>query len=137
MQKAPSAAMAALAVALGLAMAGSGLVMAGPAQAQTINCADPKNTVEMGACAERELTAADKRLNDAYQRLMKDERRDENARKLLRDAQRKWIPFRDAECGFIADEMRGGTGQPVLLMSCLARLTAERADALEQALQSR
>lgn len=135
MPKAPSAAiMTGFAVALGLAMA-PGCATAG--LAQTVNCANPKNTVEMGACAERELTAADKRLNDAYQRLMQDERRDENARKLLRDAQRKWIPFRDAECGFVADEMRGGTGQPVLLMSCLARLTAERADALEQALQSR
>lgn len=101
------------------------------------DCANATSTAAMVACAQRELEQHDARLNDVYKRLMAPNRLDGPARDLLRTAQRAWIAFRDADCAWSADAMRGGTGASVLAASCLAEHTRRRADALEAELAAR
>jgi uncharacterized protein YecT (DUF1311 family) len=110
------------------------LLFAATSPAAALNCGPTATTIDMIECAKADFAVADRRLNDAYQKLMKDPDRDEAGRNLLREAQRKWIPFRDAQCALEEDEYRGGTLAPVLYGDCRARITAERAKALEEML---
>lgn len=109
------------------------LLAAAPARA--VDCNLEGTTQQMLACVKQDLAREDKRLNDVYRKLASTRKDDEKATNLLRDAQRKWIAFRDAHCAVEADEMRGGTLEPVLLTDCLAVATAERAKFLEELLQ--
>lgn len=109
------------------------LLAAAPARA--VDCNLEGSTQQMLACVKQDLAREDKRLNDVYRKLASTRKDDEKATNLLRDAQRKWIAFRDAHCAVEADEMRGGTLEPVLLTDCLAVATAERAKFLEELLQ--
>jgi uncharacterized protein YecT (DUF1311 family) len=52
---------------------------------------------EMNRCADDDSRAADAELNRVYQDLLSKTKGDANATKKLRDAQRAWIAFRDAE----------------------------------------
>lgn len=45
----------------------------------------------------------------------------------LRDAQRAWIAFRDAECNLQYDRYRGGTIRSIVGANCLMVMTASRA----------
>lgn len=45
----------------------------------------------------------------------------------LRDAQRAWIAFRDADCGFRYDIYRGGTIRSIVGANCALAMTAQRA----------
>ena len=47
---------------------------------------------------------------------------------LLVAAQSEWIAFRDAECGFSASGISGGTAYGMILAICLDRLTGKRID---------
>mgnify|MGYP002622176764 CR=1 FL=1 len=50
----------------------------------------------------------------------------------LRDMQRAWIAFRDAECGFRYTYWREGTIRSLFFGSCMLDLTARRAIDLEE-----
>ena len=50
----------------------------------------------------------------------------------LRDAQRAWIPFRDANCAMEAGAWGEGTFAQVLMAECHMRMTAERAIDLQR-----
>lgn len=78
--------------------------------------------------AHAQWQAADKRLNDTYQRLMS--QLSPNARQHLVKAELAWIAFRDAEVKFHEDRMRGGSGASTLGEQTKAHLTVRRADAL-------
>ncbi|NYZ13463.1 DUF1311 domain-containing protein [Azospirillum sp. RWY-5-1] len=105
--------------------------------AAALDCKNAVSTPEMVACADAEREVEDKRLNRIYQTLMKLESMDEQARGLLRDAQRKWVQYRDARCSFEADAWRGGTGASLLYVGCLAAATKARADELETDIEQR
>ena len=79
-------------------------------------------------CADMEYRHYDRLLNRNYRLLMRALPPREQAR--LREAQRAWIRFRDLECDFEGYEMRGGTGEPLLVLGCKAELSKERAAAL-------
>ena len=79
-------------------------------------------------CSTNERRVQDVRLNGAYKATLgalAPERRDD-----LRDAQRAWIAFRDAECRLLGPDDYGQLGH-LLELECLLRMTAERALALE------
>jgi uncharacterized protein YecT (DUF1311 family) len=114
------------------------------------DCIDPQTQMEMTFCAGVDYQEADAalnalwpdvlaaaRLNDEYVGDMARERGVPTTVEALRDAQRAWIRFRDAQCEFEAYEVFGGTMQPMVGSLCLARLTRERITLLSQALQSR
>jgi uncharacterized protein YecT (DUF1311 family) len=71
----------------------------------------------------------DRRLNAAYKQAM--ERLESDARRtLLRDAQRLWIGYRDANCNFYANAE--GSLSRIEAAECLRATTASRALELER-----
>ena len=107
-------------------------VAAAPAGAQ--NCANPQTQLEMNDCARIEHQDADRELNAVYKqaraRLSKD------GATALRDAQGAWITFRDKACVAEGSQYEGGSIQPLIVTSCLARLTRERTAGLRILLEN-
>jgi uncharacterized protein YecT (DUF1311 family) len=81
-------------------------------------------------CADMEYRHYDRLLNQNYRLLMQALPPREQVR--LREAQRAWIRFRDLECDFEGYEMRGGSGEPLLVLGCKAELTKRRVRELKQ-----
>ena len=67
------------------------------------------NTAGQLNCAQKATTSWDRELNTAYQKLMKS--LDPTSQALLRNSQRQWLAFRDAEKKFDAGpwSAKGGT----------------------------
>ncbi len=93
-------------------------------------------TIGTADCLISENAAWDELLNTNYQALRDGFRgrvgggQDLSGEELnirLRDAQRAWIAFRDAECGFRYDIYRGGTIRSIVGANCLMTMTAQRA----------
>lgn len=85
-------------------------------------------TVEMLDCNAAELKRHDARLNAQYKAALA--AHGETQQALLREAQRQWIKYRDANCGFYA-QLTGGTMDRLNSSSCMLEATARRADELE------
>ena len=114
------------------------LLLASPALAEDApNCKDPQDQNTMTQCAGLDFENADKALNEAWPKLKADaQANDEGTGKTeyadaLLASQRAWITFRDAECTWQAMEMHGGSGEPMLLYGCKARLTEQRIKQLQ------
>lgn len=87
------------------------------------------STIEMVECLGAKTVQWDKRLNVAYQKLLKlveGKQRDQ-----LRTAQRAWVQYRDANCLYWA--LGEGTIARIESADCSYRLTKERAEELEGA----
>ncbi|RID90630.1 DUF1311 domain-containing protein [Gemmobacter lutimaris] len=110
------------------------LALSLPAAAQEVDCANPTFQMEMTYCAEQDWNRADVALNAAYkearallQRMDAELPADQRgAAEYLKKAQRAWIEFRDAACAAEGYLMHGGSAEPMLVYSCLARLTDQR-----------
>ena len=117
------------------------VLVCGSAIAETGDCGDARNTVEMNACADKELTAADADLNKAYRKVLArvpsvdapapyDAKGYEAA---LRAAQRAWVAYRDADCkGVVPFEWGGGTGATAAVLGCLTEKTKARTKDLNE-----
>ena len=116
------------------AMALCGVLPALPAAAQSVNCSAAQTQVEMTFCAEQDFKAADADLNAAYRaaralmrRIDADLPADQRgAERHLRDGQRAWITFRDNACAAEGYTFHGGSGEPMVIYGCDARLTRQR-----------
>ncbi|NUB42957.1 DUF1311 domain-containing protein [Fertoebacter nigrum] len=106
-----------------------------PVAAQNVNCNTAQTQVEMTFCAEQDWLVADDDLNAAY-REARDMMRaiDANlpvvqrgAEEQLRNGQRAWVTFRDATCAAEGYAFHGGSAEPMIIYSCRARLTQQRA----------
>ena len=111
-----------------------------PTPADEYHCATPEtqSQLEMNMCAGLDFEAADRELNAAWREAIADaraadrevdrrydQRPTEEAK--MREAQRAWLLFRDAQCtveGY--EEARGGSMEPMVYSGCRARLTRER-----------
>ena len=78
-------------------------------------------------CLDAELTRQKANLNAAFQDRSKD--MDPEGRRLLDAAQRAWVTFRDADCK--AQMIRGGSAAAQSWLTCMVRLTADRAVEME------
>jgi uncharacterized protein YecT (DUF1311 family) len=108
------------------------------AQAREFHCSDPQTQLDMNQCAGIDFQRADIELNRVWREAIAAARQDDaeiegsNDRRpteeaQLREAQRGWLIFRDAECtveGY--REARGGSMEPLIYNGCRARLTRER-----------
>ncbi|MEM9784485.1 MAG: lysozyme inhibitor LprI family protein [Pseudomonadota bacterium] len=98
-----------------------------PAAAQTPDCAAPQTQLDMNFCAARAYRVADGALNAAWGPAMAAQRAvSDIAADTLRRAQRAWIAYRDLACEAEAMQYQGGSIQPLILSSCLERLTRQR-----------
>lgn len=103
-------------------------LLAGPAAAA--DCGNATSQLALDQCAAADLQAADATLNAAYQQILGRLRGDPETTQLLRAAQRAWLGFRDSECAFAASAATQGSIYPMLVASCRAGLTRQRAEQL-------
>ena len=103
-------------------------LLAGPAVAA--DCSNATSQLALDQCAAAELQAADTSLNATYQQILGRLRGDADTARLLRAAQRAWLGFRDSECAFAASAGTRGSIYPMLVASCQAELTRQRAEQL-------
>lgn len=125
-----------------LFVAGFVSLLAAPALAQDIkiDCSKAEAQMEMNYCADKDYAAADKALNaqwaltkkaaalaDSYR-----EKAEQAGEKTLLKSQRAWIEYRDATCEVAGYPMRGGTGEPYLVLVCLRSVTEARTAELKE-----
>jgi uncharacterized protein YecT (DUF1311 family) len=89
-----------------------------------IDASQTQSTADMAACSGRERAVWDAMLNAAYEALR--EAFDETQRTALRDAQRAWIAYRDANCA-LWHGLSDGTIRQNPAAGCLSDMTARRA----------
>ena len=107
------------------------------AQARAHNCTDAQSQMDMNFCAEIDFERADADLNAAWREAIagaraadrdidrqSDQRATDEAK--LREAQRAWLIFRDAQCTVEGYGERGGSMEPMVYNACRARITRER-----------
>lgn len=100
---------------------------------------------EFGSATVQQLAAADRRLNQVYQRRIADaradDRRDRRVRgwysqeQALRESERIWINFRDAECRYLTQQDVGSRMHTSLVRGCLLEQVEERTEELREAEQ--
>jgi uncharacterized protein YecT (DUF1311 family) len=116
------------------ALCAATVVLAQPALAQDVDCANAETQMEMTFCAEQDWQTADADLNEAYAAARAVMRKidaglpkpEQGAEANLREGQRAWVTFRDATCAAEGYAMHGGSAEPMLIYSCRARLTQQR-----------
>lgn len=99
------------------------------------SCQDPQTTAEMRDCAAADYQRVDRELNDVYQKLLKV--LDDEGQHKLRESQRAWVKYRDANAELIADSSRGGTLEPLTRVSAMTQMTQERVGELRKELDLR
>lgn len=100
-----------------------------PAYGQCMDKAS--STVAMSSCIQAETQLQDQRLNRVYKQLTT--KLQPAPQKSLRDVQRQWIAYRDANCTFHV-QASGGTLAQLEGGMCVLDMTRERAAELERVL---
>jgi uncharacterized protein YecT (DUF1311 family) len=75
--------------------------------------------------AQAEFEKADAEHNKTYEALLT-KLPDAASKQKLKESQRAWLAFRDAEAAFAADEARGGSMAPTLRYATMTELTQQR-----------
>ncbi|MCT8997522.1 lysozyme inhibitor LprI family protein [Chelativorans intermedius] len=113
-------------------IAGVALVSPNFAFAQDMSkCIEMETQGGMTECAIAALNTSDKKLNELYKRIEARLSDDADTKKLLIQAQRDWIRFRDAECNFQTAGAAGGSIAPALVAMCMDGLTQSRIEDFE------
>lgn len=113
--------------------------------APALNCKDPMSNAEMKMCAEQDWKKADAALNVAYDkalasaretyrstRTMPGQQNMPDSEVMLRDAQRAWVAFRDANCKYQYQVYWGGSHAGLAYLLCMADTTKARLKELRQ-----
>jgi uncharacterized protein YecT (DUF1311 family) len=123
-----------LSAAFGAALCGSALAAAPWTPDPPNTCNSTGTTVEIMVCLDARTKVWDARLNQAYQALtamLKADPADPGQLDKLRAAQRLWLQYRNANCGFYDAEQ--GTIREIDAAECMHRMTQDRAIELQQA----
>lgn len=89
-------------------------------------------TYDMSVCLSKVHESLDAKLNETYRRALNLTRRFGNADvENLREAQRKWVAYRDATCKAEYGLWQGGSGGPNAQTMCVIRITKQRLADLE------
>jgi len=91
--------------------------------------------VEINLQTAAELKKADAEMTKAYKEAMSYQ--DEKGKKLLLEAQRAWIKYKEAHCRSAANSMEGGSGHPQAMNTCMAALTKARTAELYELFEDR
>jgi uncharacterized protein YecT (DUF1311 family) len=109
-----------------------------PASAQEVNCANAVTQQEMNICQHDVWAESDERLNGVYAETIAILRQSDvdypidgpSEEERLRNAQRAWVAFRDANCDSAGYSMRGGSAEPLLVFGCMHQMTEARIEEL-------
>jgi uncharacterized protein YecT (DUF1311 family) len=93
-------------------------------------CGEKTSTLAIVECVQAKTAMADQRLNAAYKALQA--RIDAAQRQPLLSAQRLWVQYRDANCGFYGTQ--DGSIRQVQATECIRSMTEDRARELEKAM---
>ncbi|GLS40413.1 hypothetical protein GCM10010869_60100 [Mesorhizobium tianshanense] len=85
-----------------------------------------KDQPALNACADAAFKKSDKKLNELYKQIEVRLKDDADSKKLLVQAQRDWVKFRDAECSFQTTGAAGGSMMPMLVAQCMDSLAQSR-----------
>ena len=96
------------------------------AQDEMDKCLDAESQSVMNECADTVFKESDKKLNTLYKQIESRLSDDADTKKLLVQAQRDWVKFRDAECSFQTAAAVGGSVLPALVAMCMDGLTQTR-----------
>lgn len=77
-------------------------------------------------CQDAELTRQDARLNTEYRKLLAQLKGTPATVNKLRESERAWIAFRDANCGLIPAVFGNGSADRINYTDCLIDMTAAR-----------
>ena len=114
------------------------VILSEPVSAQSLakrpDCRDPQTQLDMNLCAALAAQAADRALNEVYQRVRATYNHTA-LEGLLVEAQLTWIQFRDENCKFAQQRFAGGSIAPMIEQSCIERLTRQRTEELESFLE--
>ncbi len=92
----------------------------------------------MNDCAHQEYVKADAEMNRVYKQLISvlaaDQAKDQTK---LREAQRAWVKYRDANCESESSLNEGRTIYPMVYDICLTSMTEERTKRLKDMLADR
>ena len=86
-------------------------------------------------CADAEFSAADKKLNDTYSKLLN--ALDPEGQHKLKESQRAWVKFRDLNAEFAGDSSRGGSAESVIIVDTETQMTEARIKELQRELELR
>ncbi|MBA1365043.1 lysozyme inhibitor LprI family protein [Burkholderia gladioli] len=93
-------------------------------------CMDKATTqAAMNACAAGAYKQSDAALNSTYRALVA--KLGEPGKTRLKEAQRRWLAWRDAQCAFEASSVDGGSAAPMLTSQCLDQLTQAQTKLLD------
>jgi len=111
------------------------LMAALPAEAEIFGpgfqpCGEKTSTPDVVECVQAKTSVADQRLNAAYKALLA--RIEAAQRQPLLAAQRVWVQYRDANCGFY--RVQDGSIRQVQAAECIRSMTEDRARELEKAM---
>lgn len=93
------------------------------------DCSAPVTQAEMTQCAGHAYSAADKKLNLAYNEYRA--RLSAGQKKQLTQAQLAWIKYRDLSCAFESSGVEGGSAYSMVRSDCLAAKTERRLKEIE------
>ncbi|QLF71089.1 DUF1311 domain-containing protein [Peteryoungia desertarenae] len=127
--------------ALSVLLCGCVLLMDVPASSEdepAVDCANAMTQMDMNICAGQDYQAADDEMNAQWRKtraLLAEwdksvESRGETASEQLLAAQRAWLSYRDRQCAVEGAAVEGGSMQPLIVASCLAKLTRLRTEDL-------
>lgn len=86
-------------------------------------------------CSQADLKQSDDKLNRPYREMEGRLKGDDDTKKLLIDAQKKWVAFHDAECTFSTVRTAGGNINPMNVNICASALTDKRSQDFEDYLK--
>ncbi|MGP8270223.1 MAG: lysozyme inhibitor LprI family protein [Terracidiphilus sp.] len=92
-------------------------------------CQEAGSGAETTACFYQAYKASDAELNQIYSRILTVVDGDNLAN--LREVQRLWIQFRDANCSAEYELYRGGSAAPMVKFACLEAVTRDRTEELK------
>ena len=95
-----------------------------------INCGKAETQEELNFCAKRNYMRADSELNAVQQQLFK--RLTSKQKENLKDAQKKWLAYRDAHCKFWAADYEGKPMYDTIFYDCMQEVTSSRMEELQE-----
>ena len=110
------------------------------AYAQDDPCADAESTVAINECLREIYRQADAELNRVYQGALKHidaadympARTRQDWKQKLREAQRHWVAFKEADCNLLYLEWWQGSGANAAALGCLIGKTETRTTELKE-----
>jgi uncharacterized protein YecT (DUF1311 family) len=103
--------------------------------AYAADCDNAADQATVNECAAQQHQTADKELNALYQQINERLKSNPDSKKLLTEAQRSWIAFRDAECKFSSAGVEGGSVYPLIYSNCVTELTKARVETFKNYLK--